>query len=78
MREGRFVRRAVLDKLGSAQDNAHRARSAFKNYTPEQMQEQHGASGRTRADILGDYEEYELECKYALAWFDDMTQGAHK
>jgi hypothetical protein len=37
-------------------DDLFRARNAFKNMTPKQMQEQHGESGRTRAEILAEYE----------------------
>lgn len=49
-------------------DDAARARAAFSRCTPEQMQEQHGQSGRTRAEILQGYEKHEAEVEAALAW----------
>lgn len=49
-------------------DDLYRARAAFKNYTPEQMQEQHGQSGKTRAEILSVYEKANAEIDAAIAW----------
>ena len=77
-REERLVRSAVQSMLGNAQDNAARARAAFKNHTPAQMQEQHGESGRTRAEILYVYEEHLLDCEHAMQWFNDLTKGESK
>jgi len=33
-------------------DDLYRAGSAFKNYTPKQMQEEYGQSGKTPTEIL--------------------------
>lgn len=49
-------------------DNTERARAAFRNLTPEQMQEQHGQSGRTRAQILSEYEEHDAKVQAAIDW----------
>ena len=51
-------------------DNLERARSAFRNKTPEQMQEQYGLSGQTCAEILAEYEEYEAKVDAAIAWVE--------
>lgn len=49
-------------------DDAARARAAFSRCTPEQMQEKHGQSDSTRADILRQYEKHEAEVEAALSW----------
>lgn len=49
-------------------DDLARARRAFEGLSPEEMQEPWGASGRTRADVLADYEKHEAEVEAALAW----------
>lgn len=49
-------------------DDLARARAAFRHYTPEQMQIQHGDSGKTRAEILAEYEAHEAKVKAAIDW----------
>lgn len=49
-------------------DDLHRARRAFQGMTQSQMQEQHGQSGKTRAQILAGYEAHEDEINAAIAW----------
>ena len=49
-------------------DDSYRARVAFRHCTPEQMQEQHGASGRTRAQVLAEYEASDARIDAAIAW----------
>ena len=56
-----YIKSAIQAKTG---DDLERARAAFRSFTPEQMQEQHGRSGRTRQQILDTYEE---ERKLAMA-----------
>lgn len=51
-------------------DDLYRARSAFKNYTPEQMQEKYGASSKTCAEIIAGYEEHERQINEAIAWVE--------
>lgn len=49
-------------------DDTARARHAFARFTPEEMQEQHGRSGKTRAEILAEYEAYDAKVDAAIAW----------
>ena len=49
-------------------DSSARARAAFRGYTPEQMQEQYGLSGQTRARILADYEAQDDKIERAILW----------
>ncbi len=49
-------------------DNAARARAAFRNHTPERMQEQFWMSGKTCAQILADYEAHEAKVRAAINW----------
>jgi len=49
-------------------DDLYRARSAFRNMTPEQMKEDHGFSGKSRAQILADYEAHEARVDAAINW----------
>lgn len=55
-------------------DELPRARAAFRNFTPLQMQEPHGQSGETRAQILADYELHEARIQAAIDWV--KAQGA--
>lgn len=56
----------VLEK--SRGDDLARARLAFRGMTPLQMQEQYGYSGKTRAQILVDYEMHNKQVDEAIAW----------
>jgi hypothetical protein len=72
MKEEKIVRAAIASMFGCAHDNAQRARHAFAG---KNMDEQHGESGRTRAEILNDYEEHEHDCKRALEWFEEIVRA---
>lgn len=72
--ETKLLRSAVANMVGNAEDNAYRARAAFKNYTPAQMQEQHGQSGRTRQAVLDAYEEYLFDCQGAQALLNQLLE----
>lgn len=72
MREEKLLRNAVSSMVGNAEDNLHRAKAAFKRYTPEQMHEPHGESGRTRKAIVDDYEEHLFDCKSAQALLNQL------
>lgn len=54
-------------------DNLERAQHAFRGMTDAQMNEQHGFSGKTRAEILAEYEAYRAEVDAAIKWV--MAQG---
>ena len=56
---------ALLNLRG---DNTARARHAFSRFTPKEMQEQHGESGRTRAQVLAEYEAHDAKIDAAIAW----------
>ena len=49
-------------------DNLHRAQAAFRNCTPEQMAQEYGRSGKTRAEILAECEAHENRVNLAIAW----------
>lgn len=49
-------------------DNLARAEAAFRNCTPAEMQEQYGQSGKTRAEILQEYKDYEDMINAAISW----------
>jgi len=53
-------------------DDLYRARAAFKYCTPEQMQEQHGQSGKTRAEVLAQYELHHKAAEETLAWLNSL------
>lgn len=51
-------------------DDLYRARAAFRNMTLEQMREQHGQSGKTRMQIIDEYEAADREIGEAIAWVE--------
>lgn len=61
---------AVNALLALKSDDTYRARRAFGRYTPAQMQEQHGESGKTRAQILNEYEAYDARVDAAIKWVE--------
>lgn len=54
-------------------DDLARARLAFRNKTPEQMQGQYGMSGKACAEILAEHEEYEAKIDAAIAWVETQN-----
>jgi len=54
-------------------DDAERARRAFSRFSPKEMKEPHGYSGKTRAQILAEYEEHEAAVDAAIIWL--KSQG---
>ena len=49
-------------------DDSARARANFKNCNAEQMQAEYGLSGKTRAQILADYEAHDDKVEKAILW----------
>ena len=49
-------------------DDTARARASFRHLTPEQMLEQHGCSGKSRAAILTSYEDHDAKIEAAIIW----------
>lgn len=68
------VRDLIRHAIGGAEDNAARAASSFKGLDPEQMQEEHGQSGCSRAEVLEDYKIALSELKDSLEWFQKRVQ----
>jgi len=56
----------ALDQMRG--DDTYRAKSAFRHFTPQQMQEEHGNSGKTRAQVIADYESHDKKCDEAIEW----------
>jgi hypothetical protein len=54
--------RALENYLG---DNLYRARRAFSG---SNLDEEYGESGKTKRQILAEYEQHEAEVKAAIAW----------
>lgn len=49
-------------------DDTARARHAFRGMTSQQMQKQYGASGKTCAEVLADYEASDAKVDKAIQW----------
>lgn len=57
--------RALSSMMGN--DTA-KVRAAFRNRTPDQMQEPYGQNGETCAQVLAGYEAREAEVQAAIDW----------
>ena len=62
--------RALGNMMG---DDLERAIYAFRNCTPEQMQEEYGESGKTRAQVLSDYYARVDKIEKAILWVNEQT-----
>lgn len=49
-------------------DDYARAQAAFRNCTPDQMNQEYGDSGKTRAEILKEYEDHFKRVETALQY----------
>jgi hypothetical protein len=49
-------------------DDTARARAAFRGMTDAEMQEPYGQSGKTRSQVLADYETSDARIDAAIAW----------
>ena len=47
-------------------DDLCRARAAFKHFSPDKMEEEHGQSGRTRQQVLDGHIEHNRKCDVAI------------
>ncbi len=63
--------RGLRNLLG---DDAYRAQLAFARFTEEEMNEQHGQSGKTRAQVLKEYKDHETDVKAAIEWLKGMRE----
>ena len=66
-----FILRVLSNAKG---DDSHRARSAFRNCTPEQMAEKYGQSDQTRQEILDGYLEQDAKFDAAIAWLASVRE----
>jgi hypothetical protein len=48
-------------------DDLYRARSAFRHCTHEELNSEYGQSGKTRAEIIAEYEAREAKINAAIA-----------
>lgn len=62
--------KALYQMLG---DDLIRARNAFHHCTPEQMRQKYGQSGKTRIEIIMEYEAHDAKVKAAIAWVEDQA-----
>lgn len=60
---------ALYQMLG---DDLIRARNAFHGMSAEQMCQQHGMSGKTRAEILDVYVTHDAKVRAAIAWLESV------
>jgi hypothetical protein len=65
-----FILRALENYRG---DNLWRARAAFGGMNEWQLKQPYGMSGKTRAEILAEYEEHEREVDAAIAWVKERA-----
>ena len=49
--------RLARNELSTTENWLYQAKRAFRDYTPEQMLQEHGESGSSRADIIARYQE---------------------
>ena len=54
-------------------DDLYRAQSAFRGLSQKQMQEQHGMSGKTRQQIINEYQEHADKTDAAIAWVKSVA-----
>ena len=66
------VLKIVQAQLISAKDNLYRANRAFKGMTQEEINKEHGQSGRKRGDILDEYREKELKLYKCVDWVNSQ------
>ena len=64
------VIRIVRNALAGADDNLHRANMSFCHLNTEEMKEQHGQSGSTRAEILAGYHAERDRLQKCVDWVE--------
>ncbi len=69
-------RAEIINILNQARgDDLARARIAFRGLTEKEMQEKHGQSGRTRAEILAGYEQHNARLKHLIQEMELLPRG---
>ena len=64
-----LVIRALVNMRG---DDLARARRAFAGLSNFEMSQEYGSSGKTKAEILAEYEEYNEQISAALTWVESL------
>jgi len=66
-------RQMAIEALKSQKgDDTYRAKLAFRNCTPEQMQQEHGESGESRQTILDRYISTDAKIDEAIKWLEGV------
>ncbi len=61
------IKELILSAIEQSRgDDLCRAKRAFKGFTPEQMQEEHSCSGKTRQQILDGFRLHNSRCDVAI------------
>lgn len=63
---------AIMALKNMLDDKTARARATFRHYTPEQMQQQYGQSGKTCAQILAGLEAHDAKVQAAIDWVKEQ------
>jgi hypothetical protein len=66
-----YIKRAMQ---GFKSDDLERARWAFHGLSPEEMQQQHGRSGKTRQEVLENCTRERAEWEEAMAWIEQIAR----
>lgn len=63
--------RLVRNELSTTENWLYQSKCAFSRYTPEQMLQEHGESGRSRAEIIAIYQESRDHAQQVLNELED-------
>ena len=74
MNEHQKIAIRALEKMKG--DDTCRAERAFRGFSPGQMNQQHGQSGKTRAEILDGYRAHDAKIDAAIAWINSLGAAA--
>lgn len=55
-------------------DDLYRAKAAFSRMSAKEMEKMHGESGKTRQQILDEYQAHTAKCEAAEAWLRALSE----
>ena len=64
-----LVIRLAKNEISTTESWLYQAKRSFRDYTPEQMLQEHGESGRSRAGIIAGYQE---RCDHARQLLSEL------
>lgn len=64
-----LILRVMQEQRG---DGLYRAEQAFRNCSPKEMQQEYGASGITKADLLARYRKHHDAFSEAIEWVANL------